>query len=97
MDWDVHWGYDLAFDPWPYERRRAKKKNERHCRSKGHNPLLSQGANNLGLSQTRGAGPKDWWLPSLKIAPIRVPLFDYPKIDLNPGVLLLGGMNHPWV
>ena len=17
-DWDVHWGYDLAFDPWPY-------------------------------------------------------------------------------
>ena len=17
MDWDVHWGYDLAFDPWP--------------------------------------------------------------------------------
>ena len=20
---------------------------------------------------------------------------DYPKIDLNPGVLLLGGMNHP--
>ena len=18
-DWDVHWGYDLAFDPWPGE------------------------------------------------------------------------------
>ena len=17
-DWDVHWGYDLDFDPWPY-------------------------------------------------------------------------------
>ena len=17
-DWDVHWGYDLAFDPWPF-------------------------------------------------------------------------------
>ena len=17
-DWDVHWGYDLGFDPWPY-------------------------------------------------------------------------------
>ena len=17
-DWDVHWGYDLAFDPWPH-------------------------------------------------------------------------------
>ena len=36
-------------------------------------------------------------LVSFKIHPTRVPLSDYPKIDLNPGVLLLGGMNHPWV
>ena len=20
-DWDVHWGYDLAFAPWPYNPR----------------------------------------------------------------------------
>ena len=19
LDWDVHWGYDLDFDPWPWE------------------------------------------------------------------------------
>ena len=22
-DWDVHWGYDLAFDPWPLHSTRA--------------------------------------------------------------------------
>ena len=27
--------------------------------------------------------------------PPRVPLFNYPKIDLNPGLLLLGVMNNP--
>ena len=21
VDWDVHWGYDLDFDPWPYRNR----------------------------------------------------------------------------
>ena len=33
--------------------------------------------------------------------PLRDPLFDYPKVDLNPGVLLLGksttpGFNSSW-
>ena len=28
----------------------------------------------------------------------RVLLLDYPKVDLNPGVLILGtDINHPWV
>ena len=22
--WDVHWGYDLNFDPWPYAKRWVK-------------------------------------------------------------------------
>ena len=28
---------------------------------------------------------------------ISAPLFDYPKIDVNPRVPLLGVLNHPWV
>ena len=29
-------------------------------------------------------------MPEVKVPVLRVPLFGYPKIDLNPGVLLLG-------
>ena len=30
-DWDVHWGYDLDFDPWPYYVDKASAKYKQAC------------------------------------------------------------------
>ena len=58
------------------------------------------------LSAFQRTQPQSWHLWGHDLQPtsyffwrvvIRDPLFGYPKIDLNPGVVLLGGMNHPWV
>ena len=50
-DWDVHWGYDLAFDPWPYVKRGAcasEGLHQRHVASTQMNELSSRRGWNCG-------------------------------------------------
>ena len=35
-DWDVHWGYDLEYDPWPHGNQQP---GGRHGRESRHNPF----------------------------------------------------------
>ena len=41
-DWDVHWGYDLDFDPWPHRVSGVPQCHRRPLRDEEHRPPESQ-------------------------------------------------------
>ena len=62
-DWDVYWGYDLAFDPWPYETSRIPLARESAATedlsraSQGSElPVYQGGRRRMGLG---------WWVACL--------------------------------
>ena len=59
-DWDVHWGYDLDFDPWPFKSRGGVRLEKVPGWNMGgcSNNMMPPSNNDMHLPRTSHAHPK---------------------------------------